>query len=126
MRKILTALIAAASVGAAAIASPSPAKAWWGWGPAVAGGVVAGASLAVHSHRDRTIRLPITTGRTLITDPLRQSLERLRVGACVLIFHDGIRKSRNLTQRELLTHVIHMESKKIVGIMVDGFRSEGN
>jgi hypothetical protein len=26
----------------------------------------------------------------------------------------------------MLTHVIHMESKKIVGIMVDGFRSEGN
>jgi hypothetical protein len=26
-------------------------------------------SLAVHSHRDRTIRLPITTARTLITDP---------------------------------------------------------
>ena len=43
MRKILTALIAAASVGATAIACPSPAKAWWGWGPAVAGGVVAGA-----------------------------------------------------------------------------------
>jgi hypothetical protein len=42
-RKILTALIAAASVGATAIACPSPAKAWWGWGPAVAGGVVAGA-----------------------------------------------------------------------------------
>ena len=62
----------------------------------------------------------------LLRTPLRQSLERLRVGACVLIFHDGIRKSRNLTQRELLTHVIHMESKKIVGIMVDGFRSEGN
>jgi hypothetical protein len=43
MRKILTALIAAASIGAAAIATPSPAKAWWGWGPAVVGGVVAGA-----------------------------------------------------------------------------------
>ena len=43
MRKILTAVIVAASVGAAAIATPSPAKAWWGWGPAVVGGVVAGA-----------------------------------------------------------------------------------
>ena len=43
MRKILTAIIVAGSVGAAAIATPSPAKAWWGWGPAVAGGVVAGA-----------------------------------------------------------------------------------
>jgi hypothetical protein len=29
--------------GASAIAVPRPAKAWWGWGPAVAGGVVAGA-----------------------------------------------------------------------------------
>ena len=43
MRKILTAVIVAASVGAAAIATPSPAKAWWGWGSAVVGGVVAGA-----------------------------------------------------------------------------------
>jgi hypothetical protein len=43
MRKILTALIASASIGAATLATPSPAKAWWGWGPAVASGVVAGA-----------------------------------------------------------------------------------
>jgi hypothetical protein len=43
MRKILTAVVVVASVGAAAIATPSPAKAWWGWGPAVVGGVVAGA-----------------------------------------------------------------------------------
>ena len=43
MRKVLTALIAAVSIGAAAITTSSSAKAWWGWGPAVAGGVVAGA-----------------------------------------------------------------------------------
>ena len=43
MKKILTALISATTVAAAAIATPSSAKAWWGWGPAVAGGVIAGA-----------------------------------------------------------------------------------
>src|SRR5262249_12701274 len=48
MRKILTALVVAASISAAAIATSSNAKAWggwgWGWGPgAVVGGVVAGA-----------------------------------------------------------------------------------
>ena len=43
MGKILTAVIVAASVGAAAIATSNSAKAWWGWGPAVVGGVVAGA-----------------------------------------------------------------------------------
>ena len=44
MRKILTALVAAASIGGAAIATSSSAEAWWGWGPgAVVGGVVAGA-----------------------------------------------------------------------------------
>ena len=43
MRKVLTALIAAVSIGAATITTSSSAKAWWGWGPAVAGGVIAGA-----------------------------------------------------------------------------------
>ena len=44
MRKILTALIAAASISAAAIGTSSKAEAWWGWGPgAVVGGVIAGA-----------------------------------------------------------------------------------
>ena len=49
MRKLLTALVAAASIGAAAIATSSSAEAWrggwgWGWGPgAVVGGVIAGA-----------------------------------------------------------------------------------
>ena len=43
MRKVLTAFIAAISIGAATITTSSSAKAWWGWGPAVAGGVVAGA-----------------------------------------------------------------------------------
>jgi hypothetical protein len=46
MEKILTALVAAGSIGAAAIATSSKAEAWggWGWGPgAVVGGLVAGA-----------------------------------------------------------------------------------
>lgn len=47
MRKILTALVVAASIGWAAIATSSNAEAWrggWGWGPgAVVGGVIAGA-----------------------------------------------------------------------------------
>jgi hypothetical protein len=44
MRKILAALIAATSIGGAAIATSSSAEAWWGWGPgAVVGGVIAGA-----------------------------------------------------------------------------------
>ena len=44
MRKILTALVAAAGISGAAIGTSSNAEAWWGWGPgAVVGGVVAGA-----------------------------------------------------------------------------------
>jgi hypothetical protein len=45
MSKILTALVAAASIGAAALATSSKAEAWWGWwGPGpVFGGFVAGA-----------------------------------------------------------------------------------
>jgi hypothetical protein len=45
MRKVLTALFAATSIGTAAIATSSNAEAWgWGWGPgAVVGGVIAGA-----------------------------------------------------------------------------------
>jgi hypothetical protein len=43
MRKILTGLVAAASIGTAAIATSSNAEAWgWGCGPgAVVGGVIA-------------------------------------------------------------------------------------
>jgi hypothetical protein len=43
MRKILIALVGAASIGAMSFATSSKAEAWWGWGPAVVGGVVAGA-----------------------------------------------------------------------------------
>ena len=45
MRKILTGLVAAASISGAAIATSSNAEAWRGWWlpGAVAGGVVAGA-----------------------------------------------------------------------------------
>ena len=45
MRKILTALLATATIGATAIATSSNANAWWGWWfpGAVAAGVVTGA-----------------------------------------------------------------------------------
>ena len=45
MRKILTALLATATIGATAIATSSNANAWWGWWVpgAVAAGVVTGA-----------------------------------------------------------------------------------
>ena len=53
MRKILTALVAAASVGAAAITTSSPASAWggwgWGWGWGLGGfavGAIIGSALA--------------------------------------------------------------------------------
>jgi hypothetical protein len=55
MRKILTALVAAAIIGATALATSSPADAWvrrgWGWGPGpfwggVAAGAVVGGALA--------------------------------------------------------------------------------
>jgi hypothetical protein len=69
MKKILTAVIAAISVGAAAIATPSPAKAWWGWGPAVAGGVIAGAIVAARWRRALTTRRPFM-GRIRTTDPV--------------------------------------------------------
>jgi hypothetical protein len=49
MRKILTALVAAASLGAAAVATSSTADArWWGPGPFIAGaaaGAVVGSAL---------------------------------------------------------------------------------
>jgi hypothetical protein len=43
MRKILTALVAAATIGATAIATSSNANAWWGWwfpGAVADGGVI--------------------------------------------------------------------------------------
>jgi hypothetical protein len=45
MRKILTALVAAATISATAIATSRKADAWWGWWVpgAVAGGIVTGA-----------------------------------------------------------------------------------
>ena len=45
MRKILTALLATATIGATALATSSKANAWWGWWfpGAVAAGVVTGA-----------------------------------------------------------------------------------
>jgi hypothetical protein len=44
MRKAGLALVSAASIGVAALATPSPAHAWrGGWGPGLAGGLLAGA-----------------------------------------------------------------------------------
>ncbi len=44
MNKTLTALLAAGAVAAAAIAAPTAAEARWGWGgPAILGGLAAGA-----------------------------------------------------------------------------------
>ena len=71
MRNLLTALVAAASIGAAAIATSSSAEAWrggwgWGWAPgAVVGGVIAGAVVgsAIASrpyHTTDTDQIPIT------------------------------------------------------------------
>src|SRR5262249_57395490 len=47
MRKAVSALATAATIGVIALATPSPAHAWrggWGgWGPGLAGGLIAGA-----------------------------------------------------------------------------------
>jgi hypothetical protein len=46
MKKAVLALATAATIGGAALATPSPAYAWrggWGWGPGLAGGLIAGA-----------------------------------------------------------------------------------
>ena len=61
MRRILTAFVAAGSIGVA-ITTSSSAQAWWGWGPAVAGGVVAGAIIggAGRIITPTTDRIPIT------------------------------------------------------------------
>jgi hypothetical protein len=52
MRKILTALVAAATIGGAALATSAPANAWrggWGWGWGLGGfaaGAIVGSALA--------------------------------------------------------------------------------
>ena len=91
MRKVLTALIAAVSIGAAAITTSSSAKAWWGWGPAVAGGVVAGA--IVGGALAARPLLPVLRLRTvpLLRAPLSQRLERLRLGTCLLVTNRSVK-----------------------------------
>src|SRR6516162_11366115 len=94
MRKLLTALVAAASIGAAAIATSSSAEAWrggWGWGPgAVVGGVIAGAVVG-SAIASRPYLLPIWLLRTRTTSLLRTALrprvERLHLGACLLVMN---------------------------------------
>ena len=85
MRQVLTALIAAVSIGGAAITTSSSAKAWWGWGP-----VVAGKSLPVdcwRCTRGSAVLLPVLRLRTvpLLRAPLSQRLERLRLGTRLLV-----------------------------------------
>ena len=46
MKKAVLALVTAGTIGVAALVAPSPALAWrggWGWGPGLAGGLIAGA-----------------------------------------------------------------------------------
>jgi hypothetical protein len=46
MKKAVLALATAGTIGVAALVAPSPAHAWrggWGWGPGLAGGLLAGA-----------------------------------------------------------------------------------
>src|ERR1700722_17723364 len=46
MKKAVFALATAATLGVTALMTPSPAQAWrggWGWGPGLAGGLIAGA-----------------------------------------------------------------------------------
>jgi uncharacterized membrane protein YgcG len=73
MRKILTALLASATISATAIATSSNANAWWGWWfpGAVAAGVVTGAVVgSTLAPRPYYYRMVTTlTTRTLITDP---------------------------------------------------------
>jgi hypothetical protein len=68
----------------------------------------------VHSHRDRTIRLPITTARTLITDPAAAESGTVTRGclrANLSRWDPEVAKSH--AERIAHTHVIHMESKRI-------------
>jgi len=86
MRKILTALVAAASISGAAIATSSNAEAWWGWGPgAVVGGVIAGAvvgsAIASRPYYLRTKSLLRTAAR------LPPRVERLRLGTRLLVMN---------------------------------------
>ena len=46
MKKAVLTLVTAAAIGTTALMAPSPAHAWrggWGWGPGLAGGLIAGA-----------------------------------------------------------------------------------
>ena len=73
MRKILTALVAAATIGAMAIATSSNANAWWGWwfpgavAAEVVTGAVVGNALAPRPYITRMVTT--LTDRTLIMDP---------------------------------------------------------
>src|SRR5262249_6906675 len=68
MRKLLTALVAAASIGAAAIATSSSAEAWRGAGVGGVPGVWVGESLPVLSSEAQSRRGRIITTRMATTD----------------------------------------------------------
>ena len=86
MRKILTALVAATTISATAIATSSNANAWWGWWfpGAAAAGVVTGAVVGSALAPRPVWLLPLRTVRLLRT-PLRQGLERLQLGTRLLV-----------------------------------------
>jgi MFS family permease len=83
MNKIRNAVVAAAIIGATALATLSPANAWWRWGPGpfwggVAAGAVAGAvvgSTVAAVRLLRPVSLPAVPSR----------VERLRLGTQLLL-----------------------------------------
>jgi hypothetical protein len=78
MRKILSVLVAAATLAGAAVATSAPAFAWrGGWGGDLAASPPARSS-AVHWPRGPTTRTAITV--TMVTGPIRR-LVRARVAA---------------------------------------------
>ena len=88
MRKILIAFIAAASIGAMSVATSSKAEAWWGWwGPgavvgAFVGGAVVGSAIATRPVLPASLLLRTVP---LLRTTLPQRLERLRLGARLLV-----------------------------------------
>src|SRR5215471_17818469 len=96
MRKLLTALVAAASIGAAAIATSSSAEAWrggwgWGWGSRSCGWRSHCRCCRRERNRVAAVLLPVWLLRirtkSLLRTPLRPPVERLRLGASLLVMN---------------------------------------
>jgi hypothetical protein len=105
MRKILTALVAAATISATAITTSSDANAWWGWWfpGAVAAGVVTGAvvgsALAPRPYYPYVLALrPVRLLRT----SLPHGLERLQLGTCLLSYELGGGRIRAVADRVIV------------------------